>query len=129
MSVYLRKITALLPKKLRKRLFNRRIATYLRAFLFIVLVVLAGITLQILVLLQQRSLITKREYEVRVKKFQYWSSVASQFPNIPDILYNASISSYSVGNEKQALRYVNKALQIDPLFKKAQILKEEILGS
>lgn len=126
MNNYFRKITALLPKENWELVLNKYIAHRVRALLFIVLVISAGILLQVLVFLQQKMFLSKKEYEVHIQEFQYWKGVASQFPNIPDILYNASVSSLSIGRRVDALHFIDKALQIDPLFRKAQELKSVI---
>lgn len=123
MYIFLRRITNLFPKT-NGNYINRQVASQLRALLFITLVICAGILLQTLVFLDQKALFAKREYEANLKQFRYWSGVASQFPNIPDILYNASISALNVGKSAEALRYIDHAIQIDPLFKDAQKLKE-----
>lgn len=128
MNVYFRKITALLPKKLVKNITNSYVVSHVRTILFVMLVIGAGILLQMLVYLNQRTIIAKKDYEVKIKEFNYWSSVASQFPNIPDILYNASLSALSIGKTKEALRLIDKALIIDPVFKKARDLRNEIVG-
>jgi tetratricopeptide (TPR) repeat protein len=64
----------------------------------------------------------------KMQEYSYWSGVATQFPNIPDILYNAALSSYNAGRRNEALKNLEKALLIDPLFKKAKILQSEILS-
>jgi Tfp pilus assembly protein PilF len=76
------------------------------------------------VFLDRKVIAAKKDYEVNIKQFRYWSGVASQFPNIPDILYNASVSSLNVGKTSEAKLYIDKALQIDPLFKQARELKK-----
>lgn len=50
-----------------------------------------------------------------------------QYPNIPDILYNASLSAFNIGQKQQAIEYIEKAIEIDPLFNKAYQLRKEIL--
>lgn len=127
MTNYFRKITALLPKENWELVINRHIALRVRALLFVVLVISAGILLQVLVFLQQKMVQSKKEYEVHIKEFRYWNGVVSQFPNIPDILYNASVSALSIGRRDDALHYIDKALKIDPLFKKARELRNEIV--
>lgn len=92
------------------------------------LVISAGILLQFLVYLNQKSIAAEKEYDAKMKEFSYWSSVASQFPNIPDILFNASLSAFETGNTSEALHLIDKALNIDPVFKKAQDLRDEIIG-
>lgn len=126
MSSFFRRITALLPKEIFGYVTNRHVATQLRALLFFILVIWAGILLQTLVFLDQKIIYAKREYETNAKQFRYWSGVALQFPNIPDILYNASVSALNVGKISEAIQYLDKALQIDPLFKDARELRRSV---
>lgn len=129
MGNYLRKITAQLPKSYKKYVSHRYLAFYLRNFLLLFLLVTAGILLQVLVNLNSRYEIVHSQNEKRVEEYKYWSGVVSQFPNIPDILYNASLSAYNAGNKNEALINIEKALKIDPLFKKAKQLRNEIISS
>lgn len=127
MGRYLRKITALFPKSVAKYVINRHVAGRLRALLFLVLVICAGVLLQLLVYLDQKVADTKREFDANMREFHYWNTVAAQFPNVPDILYNASISSLNIGNGPQALYFLEKAVRLDPLFEKAQELKKRVV--
>lgn len=129
MNINLRKITALLPKEAARKLNNRYFAEHLRSFLFIVFVLIAGILLQLLVFLNGKYKKVQNNYEKTLKTYVYWSSVASQYPNIPDILYNASLSALTMGREDVALSYLNKSIQIDPLFDKAIALRDLIIGN
>lgn len=63
----------------------------------------------------------------REEKASYWRSAVAQYPTEPDVLYNASVASLNVGDKKAALDYLQKALHIDPLFVKANALREEIV--
>lgn len=126
MKYNLRTITALLPKATKKYINSKHFFYNLRNFLFLFLVLLAGVLLQVLVMLQNKVVVAKNSYSERSKEYTYWSSVASQFPTIPDVLYNAAISSYNMGDREQAVQYLEQALHIDPLFKKAQEFKKEL---
>ncbi len=126
MHNFIRRISGLSPQ-IKGNIINRQVASQLRALLFIALVICAGVLLQILVFLDQKALHAKREYEANLRQFHYWSGVASQFPNIPDILYNASVSALNVGKTTDALHYIDQAIQIDPLFKDARELKHLIV--
>lgn len=88
---------------------------------------MAGILLQILANLFTRYEIAKKDLERKGNEYQYWKSIALQFPNIPDILYDAALSSYNANMRLEALDYVKRALEIDPLFKEAINLRKEIL--
>ena len=122
-----RKINALLPLKyIRKNIANRKVALPLRKYLSIVLffqVILFIVFLSLAGLILENAKEIKRNKD---KSYQYWSSVAEQYPNEPDVLFNAGKSAYESGKKEIALKYIEKALQIDPLFEKALNLKQEI---
>lgn len=65
--------------------------------------------------------------EAREEKASYWMNAVAQYPTEPDVLYNASVASLNMGDKKAALGYLQKALHIDPLFVKANELREEIV--
>lgn len=119
MSDIYRRFTAVLPSK-------KFIALYLRDYAFLVLIILMGFLLEILVDLTGKIRVAQAGQTEKVGQYQYWSGVASQYPTVPDILYNASLSAYNIGNMQQAKIYIEKALVLDPLFKKAQELRDKI---
>ncbi len=127
MANYFRKITAQLPNEYRNYVSHRYLALYIRNFLLLFLLITAGTLLQILVVLNTRYEKVKIDGEKKMQEYQYWSGVVTQFPNIPDILYNASLSALNAGKKDEALKNIEKALMVDPLFKKAQELKNEII--
>lgn len=126
MADFLRKITALLPGRYSKYISTRYLAFYIRNFLLVFFLFTAAILIQVLSFMYTRYEMSKSVAQVRMHEYEYWSSVVNQFPNIPDILYNAALSSYNAGKKEEALRNLEKALLIDPLFKKAKILQNEI---
>lgn len=126
MANFLRKITALLPKSYRRYISTKYLAFYLRNFLLLFLLLTAAILLQILVVMNTRYEMTRKVVQKKTAEYIYWSGVATQFPNIPDILYNAALSAYNVGKKDEAIKNLQKALLIDPLFKKAKVLHNEI---
>ncbi|MDO8269426.1 MAG: hypothetical protein Q7T54_02010 [Candidatus Levybacteria bacterium] len=126
MKKYHRIITDLLPKKIRKWVNKRYFAIYLRDFLFIFFVLLIGVLLQLLVILNGRYMEVRKLFFENNEKYYYWNSVASQFPYIPDILYNAALSSFAVGKGSEAMQLINKAIQIDPLFEEAVKLRNQM---
>ena len=121
-----RTITALLPKGLRKLLSNKYLAIHIRGYFFLFFVLLALVLLQLLVFLNARHQLARDNYAQKTKEYKYWTGVVSQFPNIPDILYNASLSAFNVGEDIEAKLYLSRALKIDPLFEKAIELRKEI---
>lgn len=122
----LRTITAYLPKGIRNSFASGQVGYRLSSFFFLLFLIIAGILLQTLVFLNAKTGTAKREREIKDKDYSYWSSVASQYPAIPDILYNAALSALNDGRKKEAMEYIDKALRLDPLFKKAIELKNEI---
>ncbi len=126
MADFLRKITALLPDRFGKYISPRYLSFYIRNFLLVFFLFTAAILIQVLSFMYTRYEMTKSVAQARMQEYKYWSSVVDQFPNIPDILYNAALSSYNAGKKEEALKNLEKALLIDPLFKKAKILLSEI---
>ena len=126
MKNYFRTIPALLPKSIQQRIPQGQLAYRISSFFFLFFLILAGILLQILVYLNTQSFAARNQHELKDKEYTYWNGVATQYPLIPDILYNAALSSLNDGRYNEALNYINKALQIDPQFKKARELKKEI---
>lgn len=129
MKLNYRNIPALLPKRYTKIIKKSIFKYHLRDFLLVSLILIALFQLQILVLLNGEYKKDQIEYQSKIDNFRYWQEVSEQFPNIPDILYNASLSAFNAGNKTQALEYVEKALIIDPLFERASNLKKEIIKS
>lgn len=141
---YSRRITEVLPKvlkrikkggtvrrvlreKAKKNINKEHFVPYFLNFVLFVLIIQALISIIIIVALNK---VLVKSSEVNYKKQQtniYWGSVAGQYPNAPDVLFNAAKSSYEIGDRQKALFYVEKSLKIDPLFDKAQKLKNEIL--
>lgn len=58
--------------------------------------------------------------------YRQWISIAKEYPHSPDILYNAAVASVKLGQKKEALNYLEKALEIDPSFQDAINLKRKI---
>lgn len=126
MDTYYRKFTALFPKKYKKVLRPKIFASYLRDFFIVSFVLMSLFQLQVLVFLNGIYKNNVLRYESYVKEYTYWESVSGQFPNIPDILYNTSLSAFNAGHKSEAIKYIERALLIDPLFEKATALRKEI---
>lgn len=111
---------------MRKYVINRKVAIILRNYLSIAL--FFQVVLLIMVLFLAGFILeNKKEIKsIKDKNYLYWESVASQYPNEPDVLFNAGKSAYESGRKDVALKLIEKALQIDPLFEKALELKKEI---
>jgi tetratricopeptide (TPR) repeat protein len=122
---YLRNITGYLPKGVKR---NKYIVSYFKYFLFIVFSFQLMAFLAIVFFLNSSYLQKKSDYSKKIQNYKYWIGVADQFPNSPDIEFNAAKSSYDVGDLNKALEYADKALRTDPLFSQAQKLKNKIGG-
>lgn len=61
------------------------------------------------------------------ERFFYWMEKVEEYPNSPDVLYNAAISANSIDKNETALNLLKKALTYDPLFIDAKNLQEEII--
>ncbi len=127
MKKYFRTITALLPKSLKKHVLKKRVILHVRDFLFVFLALLIGVLLQILVILNNKYVVARREFEGKRAEYSYWETVVLQYPQIPDILYNAAVSALAFNRQEEALDYLNRALRIDPLFQRAEKLRKFIL--
>lgn len=60
------------------------------------------------------------------ERFFYWMEKVDEYPNSPDVLYNAAISAVEINKKETALKLLNEALIFDPLFLDARNLQEEI---
>ena len=61
-----------------------------------------------------------------VREYYYWKQVAKTHPNFPDGLIQAARYSYYLGNDTEALDYVQNALRYDPKSQKALELRNKI---
>lgn len=61
------------------------------------------------------------------ERFFYWMEKVEEYPNSPDVLYNAAISANLIDKNETALNLLKKALTYDPLFIDAKNLQEEII--
>jgi len=125
---YYRKIAALFPKDLQKgtSIVNKKVLHHLAQILFLVLLLQVLLFIAAIVLL-------KGEYRVRVEEFvklqqehTYWVKMVEQYPNAPDVLYNAALTSKNVGNTEEAVRYLDRAIKLDPLFMEARLLRKSL---
>lgn len=140
---YSRKITDLLPKtmvidrkklnikpvlkkKIGRHVQKEHFTIYMLNFVLSILIIQALIS--IIAIFALNNILVKAYFENREKqsKAYYWERVAEQYPYAPDVLFNTAKSVYEIGEKKKALNYIEKSLQIDPLFEKAQKLKQAI---
>lgn len=60
-------------------------------------------------------------------RFYFWIEKVENYPNSPDVLYNAAISALEINKNETALKLVKQALIYDPLFTEAIGLQQEII--
>jgi tetratricopeptide (TPR) repeat protein len=60
------------------------------------------------------------------EKYEYWVSVIKKHPQFPVAYYEAAIYSIHLGKENEARVLLQQALILDPNFKQAEILAQEI---
>jgi len=61
------------------------------------------------------------------EKFFFWMEKVGEYPNSPDVLYNAAVSADSINKNETALKLLKKAVELDPLFIEAKDFQEEII--
>lgn len=115
---YYRKITDLFP---------RALIIFVWEYLFIFLTVLLLVVLYALVIMQNIYEDRVTEYDRKEQQYVYWVQTADQYPYAPDVLYNAALSALEVNNRERALFYIDRALQVDPLFSKADEMRKKLI--
>lgn len=103
-----------------KEQLKKIIATYF--------VVTCGLFLFLLFFVWQdyQGVLTTRRNELKL--LEYWEVVLLSHPNYPDAYYQSSLHAARVGDKQKALEYINKALDLDPYFQRAEDLKKELIG-
>lgn len=102
---------------------SKNLLILLSIFLFLTLVVML---ISIFVL---QSVLTS-SYSIEKQKqnsFYYWMERVEEFPNSPDVLYNAAVSAYEIDKNETALRLLKNAIEKDPLFEDALKLQEKLV--
>ncbi len=66
--------------------------------------------------------------KTRQDRFVFWMERVEEYPNSPDVLYNAAIAAIELNKKETALKLVNKSIVLDPLFSNAINLQEEIIS-
>lgn len=62
------------------------------------------------------------------ERFYFWMEKVEEYPNSPDVLYNAASAAVLVGKKETALKLLQKSLRQDPLFKDAKVLRDSIIA-
>lgn len=126
---YYRRITEAFPQDLKKALKIKNIKSVFTNYSLVFLVV----SLSILILYAAISYIdystTREEWFKARDNFAYWQEVAEKQKNSPDAYYQTAIYAAELRDKSRAVEYLTKALELDPGFKKAKELREEILDT
>lgn len=68
----------------------------------------------------------KTEKEQIIKNAEFWKNVTIEKPNYRDAYMEVAILEYRLGNINETKLYLEKALVLDPNFKKAKEIKKII---
>ena len=80
-----------------------------------------------LAVLSYAALVETRGLRVEAQdNFSYWEQVAKKNPNSPDAFFEAGSFALKLGDKKTAIKYLDKALELDPGFEKAKELSQRI---
>ena len=73
--------------------------------------------------------VAQRERLVVETQVSHWQGVVNRYKNYRDGYYQLAVLEYRLGNNQAAYDYSQKTLEMDPGFKEAKQLLEEISGS
>lgn len=110
---------------LKKDQVNRNLLILSTLFLLSTLVVM----LFSLFILQNMLSTNYNSQKAKQDRFNFWIEKVEEYPNSPDVLYNASVSALEVNRDETALKLVNKAVILDPEFIEAINLQQEIISN
>lgn len=68
----------------------------------------------------------KYERQGAIDSLSYWESVVLKQPNSPDAYYQAGIYAAKLGESQKAIGFLDKAVKLDPSFKKANSLSQQL---
>ena len=61
-----------------------------------------------------------------VDSLLYWENVVGEHPNLTDGYYNAAVFAAELGDKGKAIKYLDKAIELDPSFDKAKLLQQQL---
>ncbi|MCL4354314.1 tetratricopeptide repeat protein [Patescibacteria group bacterium] len=132
---YSRIFNAQLPKKLLEKLIkiNSKFKTYWlgasKTLKFIFLFNTLALTIILSYVSYQSYKIYEETREKRVEKLKelsYWQDILNKHPNYPDAYLKQAENYYVLGDKAKAVELLNKALLIDPNFKAASDLLNQL---
>jgi tetratricopeptide (TPR) repeat protein len=102
---------------------NKNLLILLSLFLLSTLIIML-FSIFVLQSVLTNSYLSQKEKQNR---FYFWMEKIGEYPNSPDVLYNAALSANAINKNETALNLLKKALTYDPLFIEAKNLQEEIV--
>lgn len=109
------------PGVSKKQLEGRLLGFFLIYFILF-LVVLGAYLLELQT--EYKRVVVERKKELA--NLAYWEEIVKKHPNFPDAYYNAAVHSARLNDRQQAYFYLEKALELDPTFQKAQEFKKKL---
>lgn len=120
---YLRNFTDVFPKWVNRKDIGKSLEHYFSLYLVVLFIFLLMLSIGL-----YRTLETVREkYKQEQERLSYWQDVVKKHPHYPDGYYEAGLVAGGLKEKKQAVEYLNKAIELDPSFEKAKKLRENIL--
>lgn len=122
---YSRKITEILPQS-RKGLKKILLLKSLEMFSFLILIVIfVALSYTVVVLYQRNEDLVQKRVEAK-EKLLYWKEMTKKYPNYAKTYYMAAVYSMDFGEKSQAVKYLDKAIEVDPDFVEAKKFKTAI---
>lgn len=122
---YSRKITEILPQS-RKGLKKIFLLKSLEMFSLMLLLCLFAVFSYVVVNLYQKNENSVNKRVEAKNKLVYWKEMTKKYPNYAKTYYMAAVYSMDFGEKPQAIKYLNKAIEVDPDFVEAKKFKTVI---
>lgn len=135
MKKYSRKITELSPQGESKKFLPKGVEglkgiVFIQFFKFslLALLLISFVTFSLAVLFLYREneklIISRVEAQ---NKYMYWVKMTEKHSNYAKTFYMAAVYSMTLGNKNEAIKYLNRAINVDPDFIEAREFKNEIV--
>lgn len=80
----------------------------------------------ILIYLSGNYLSLKQKREKELASLYSWENLIRQFPNYPEVYYQAAIHAGNLKDNQKSVEYIEKALLLNPNMDEAKRLREEL---
>lgn len=128
MSVFSRRITEALPQGFLKGLKRKELAPHLLNYLTLFLIILSAFLLFFLGMVYLSYTEAQQERRMAQDNLSYWQDVVKKHPNFTDGYYNAGLYAAELKDYKTSVEFLDRAIALDPQFKKAIDLEKRIEG-